>query len=210
MAVTAQCGVGSARAIAPWCLALALATAVGCGDSAPNSDDGGAAPIDSGAMAVDAGDGGPIVIDAAVADAVAADASSCVGDAGVACDHPLAPVCDELSGGCVQCVVEDDCASFDFRDICVPAENVCVECENITDCADDPTALGPACDPDARTCFCNSTAECADNRNGPICDNQARACTCNEDEDCDEDQTCTSSPYIDPFAKTCKPAEPPA
>lgn len=87
-----------------------------------------------------------------------------------ACKAPK-PVCDEPTDTCVQCLVENDCATG-AKKKCDTTAKTCVECLASTDCS---TAAAAKCD--GGSCGkCTSNDDCAHIAGKGVCDKTAGEC----------------------------------
>lgn len=131
-------------------------------------------------------------------------------DHGMSCAEmsPATPACDPDSGGCVECVGDEDCGDR----ACDPDSHTCVECVN-----DDHCGEATVCDEDAKACVgCVGAEDCTDPKQ-PICDAASQSCRpCREHRDCPttaceldvgscfpNDSTQTQPLYVDAKAPNC-------
>jgi hypothetical protein len=147
---------------------------------------------------------------ACVADSDCGDAARCVGnrcvaecDAASPCDEEDAPMCDALSGVCVDCVRDEDCE--EDSPFCDPERLACTECRSNADCdAEHPRCVlgqcarciqntdcpsGEVCTDDLECEATCTTAEDCSDASKPVCDTTQHVCV-----ECLDDSACTRSP----------------
>jgi hypothetical protein len=98
-------------------------------------------------------------------DAPVPDGGSDAGPCAMECTGTT-PLCDAMTGDCVECLSETDCTSPE--NACV--DGVCVACDSDDDC---PAAM-PQCDTATNTCgACTGPAACMDRPEGEVCEGGA-------------------------------------
>jgi len=106
----------------------------------------------------------------------------CVGDSD--CSSPT-PICSPLTGRCIECLDNTDCATLTAKPICDTDENICVE-DRCSDCVA-PTAV---CDTVTGTCKgCLVDSDCTAPEH---CDQGTNECKpeCIQDTDCNAEDYC--------------------
>ncbi len=100
--------------------------------------------------------------------------------------------CNPMTGACLPCLTDTDCAANVFAKICevTVAIRGCVQCKQDSHCG--AAALGPKCSVTG-ACYCTQSAQCAGNNNGNRCHPSLQICSCHKDDDCPKGRTCKGS-----------------